>query len=419
MLGDLWGAGNPSYPTLPQPIPAPADAPEAAMTTSSDPVSLLRHLVAFPTVSQESNLPLLDWVQERLEASGAACRRTWNADRTKANLLATLGPLEPGGIVLSGHTDVVPATDQDWTVPPFVLTEAGARLYGRGTADMKGFIAVALALFPEIAKAPLRRPLHLALTYDEEVGCLGAGALVQDLVAHLPLPGLAWVGEPTSMQWVDSHKSIHLFRTRVVGRPAHSSQPHRGAGAIFGASRLIEELRRLGEQARARGESGGGEPRFDPPWTTVQVGQISGGTAVNILPGECTFLWEYRALPNEDPDGIRSEMERFAHEAVLPALREFAPEAEIETVELARVPPLRWPGPLGLEHLPGVRPGGSGSVSFATEGGFFQGVGIPTVVCGPGSIDQAHRPDEFVERQDLEACALALRALVEDLRAPL
>jgi len=381
--------------------------------------SLLRTLIAFETVSEESNLPLIDWVQGLLEEKGARCRRTWNSDRTKANLLATLGPAEPGGILLSGHTDVVPVVDQAWSFPPFDLTEQEGRLYGRGTADMKGFLAVVLSLVPEIAGSPLRRPLHLAFSYDEEVGCLGVGALVKDLTDHFPLPGLAWVGEPTSMQVVDSHKSIHLFRTRVVGRPAHSSQPHRGAGAIFGAARMIEALWRKGQAAREATANDPAAARFDPPWTTVQVGQIVGGTAVNILPGECTFQWEYRALPDEDPDAIRAEIERFAQQEVLPALREFAPEADIETREMARVPPLRWPGPSGMRGLPGVRPGGSGSVSFATEGGFFQAAGIPTVICGPGSIDQAHRPDEFVEWGDLEACTEALRALLRTELSPL
>ncbi len=418
------------------------------------PREMLARLVAFPTVSRDSNLPLVDWVEDYCTAWGAECRRTWNDDGTKANLLATLGPTSsgpaspapasardpgdprdpggrggsggpgwtPGGVVLSGHTDVVPVDGQPWSTDPFTLVERDGRLFGRGTADMKGFLAVVLALVPEFAGAGLRRPLHLALSYDEEVGCLGVGRMVDDLVARYPRPGVAWVGEPTSMQVVGAHKAVNAFRTRVKGRPAHSSQPHRGAGAIFGAARLMEGLRSLGEERRRQGEEegvAGAGAGFEPPWTTVQVGTVEGGTALNILPAECTFVWEYRSLPGEDPSEILEGMEALAREEVLPGLREFAPEAEIVTETLARVPPLRaeptGPAEALLRSLPGVRAGGAGVVSFATEGGSFQAAGISTAVCGPGSIDQAHRPDEFIEASELDACARALRGLLSYL----
>jgi acetylornithine deacetylase len=410
-------------------------------------VEILEHLVAFPTISRDSNLPLVDWVEIYLTAWGARCRRTWNDEGTKANLLATFGPDAPGGVVLSGHTDVVPVEGQEWSSDPFTLVERDGKLYGRGAADMKGFLAVVLGLVPEIAAISLQRPLHLAFSYDEEVGCLGVGRMVTDLVDRFPLPSVAIVGEPTSMEVVRAHKSVNAFRTRVTGQAAHSSQPHRGASAILGAARLLEELRCIGVENRRRAEEGeaGGEPAgegFDPPWTTVQAGMIQGGTALNILPAECTFVWEYRALPDEDASRILSRMEAFAREAVLPELREFAPEAKVVMETLARVPPLRpeaqRPDARAVEvadsgeggeesgrvqerrgaraedlvrRLPGVRPGGTGAVSFATEGGTFQAAGISTVVCGPGSIDQAHRPDEFIALSQLEACADALRGL--------
>jgi acetylornithine deacetylase len=414
-----------------------------AARVRSTPTEMLERLVAFPTVSRDSNLPLVDWAEEYLTAWGARCRRTWNREGTKANLLATLGPDAPGGVVLSGHTDVVPVDGQDWASDPFVLVEREGRLFGRGAVDMKGFLAVALSLVPEFAGIALRRPVHLALSYDEEVGCLGVGRMVDDLVANFHLPEVAIVGEPTSMQVVRAHKSVNTFRTRVTGRAAHSSQPHRGAGAILGAARLIEELRRIGAERRERAEGrelpgpggiheGAGEAAagagFEPPWSTVQVGVIQGGTAMNILPAECTFSWEYRTLPDEDPTVIAARMEAFAGEEVLPDLQEFAPEAEILTEVLAQVPPLR-PEHAGsgavvgraevagraeamVRSLPGTRPGGRGAVSFATEGGTFQAAGISTVVCGPGSIDQAHRPDEFIAVSELEACVVALRGLL-------
>jgi len=374
------------------------------------PVEMIAKLVAFPTVSDQSNLDLIDWVEGWLTAHGARCRRTWDTERRKANLFATIGPDTAGGIVLSGHSDVVPVAGQDWHSDPFRVVQRDGKLYGRGTADMKSFLAIALALVPEFAARPLRRPIHLALSYDEEVGCFGVGGLLDDVVANLPRPALAVVGEPTSMRLVTGHKSIAAFRTRVTGRPAHSSQPHRGAGAILAAGRLIEFLWRIAEEKRASPD-----PRFDPPWTTVQVGVIEGGTAINILPADCSFLWENRALPGEDPDEIRRRLEAFAREEVLPALREFAPEAEIVTEPLASVPPLSPETEGAAETLVRRLTGANESrmVSFATEGGLFQQAGISTVICGPGSIDQAHQPNEFIALEQVEAGTAFLRRLAD------
>jgi acetylornithine deacetylase len=373
------------------------------MTTLNS-IDLLTRLVAFPTVSRDSNLPLIDWVEEYLERFGARCRRTLNAEGTKANLFAAIGPDAPGGVVLSGHTDVVPVDGQDWHTDPFELTERDGLLYGRGTCDMKGFAAVFLSRLASLDTAAMDKPLYLALSYDEEVGCLGIDRMVDDALAHFARPEFAIIGEPTTMQVVRAHKSINVFRTVVTGKAAHSSQPHRGAGAILAAGRIIEHLEAIGRSRRAAaGESG-----CEPPWTTVQVGTIRGGTAVNILPAHCEFLWEYRSLPDEDPELIIQAMQAFIEREVLPDLREFAPEASVETTPIARVPPL-MPGPeergeqwvLGLR---GVREGGSGQVSFATEAGSFQRAGISSVVCGPGSINQAHQPNEFIDPAELERC---------------
>ncbi len=374
---------------------------------------MLTRLVAFPTVSRDSNLPLIDWVEEYLERYRARCRRTWNAEENKANLFAAIGPDAPGGVVLSGHTDVVPIDDQDWHTDPFELTERDGLLYGRGSADMKGFSAVFLSRLASLNTAAMAKPLYLALSYDEEVGCLGIDRMVDDALAHFARPDFAIIGEPTSMQIVRAHKSINVFRTVVTGQAAHSSQPHRGAGAILAAGRIIEHLEGIGRSRReAAGDSG-----CEPPWTTVQVGTIRGGTAVNILPAHCEFLWEYRGLPDEDPELIIAAMQTFIDEEVLPDLREFAPGASVETTPIARVPPLlpdpeakaeRW-----VQSLEGVRDGGSGAVSFATEAGSFQRAGISSVVCGPGSIDQAHQPNEFIDPAELTRC----EAMIDDVFA--
>ena len=306
--------------------------------------------------------------------------------------------------MLSGHTDVVPVDGQDWHTDPFVVTEKDGLLYGRGTSDMKGFAAVFLARLNELDIRRMSRPLYLALSYDEEIGCLGIDRMVDDALDHFQMPAYAVIGEPTTLRIVRAHKSINVFRTTVTGQAAHSSQPHRGAGAIFAAARIIEHLRQIGEERRAAAADSG----FEPPWTTVQAGLINGGTAVNILPSECQFLWEYRGLPTEDPDEIAQRIDAFVRAEVLPGLREFAPSARIETDTVARVPPLipdpearaeSWVG-----SLPGVRRGGSGEVSFATEAGSFQRAGISSVVCGPGSIDQAHQPNEFIDPEELTRC---------------
>lgn len=375
-----------------------------------NPRELIARLVSFPTISERSNLGLIDWAEGYLSAHGARCRRTMNEEGTKANLFATIGPEVAGGVVLSGHSDVVPVEGQSWSSDPFVVTERNGRLYGRGTADMKSFLAIAMALAPEFAARPLRRPIHIAMSYDEEIGCLGVASMIQDIMANLPPPGLVIIGEPTSMRLVTGHKGVNLFRTRVIGRAAHSSQPHRGAGAILAAGRLIDYLWRLGEEQRQQRD-----PRFEPPWTTVQVGLIEGGTAVNILPAECSFFWEYRNLPSQDSSAIRKLFEDYCEREVLPGLREFAPEARIETEAVALVPPLAQEEDGAAEALVRRLTGAneSAAVSFATEGGLFQRAGLSTVVCGPGSIDQAHQPDEYIELEQIEACIAFMRRLAD------
>ncbi len=376
------------------------------------PQEMLAVLVGFDTTSRSSNLALIDWVEAYLAEYGVACRRSYDDSGGKANLLATIGPSVEGGIVLSGHTDVVPVDGQDWTSDPFRLSARGGRLYGRGTADMKAFSAIALALLPDFLERPLRRPIHLALSYDEEIGCIGVPRLIDDLTANLPRPGLVVVGEPTEMRVVNAHKGVAGYVTRIHGKAAHSSQPHRGGNAIVAAARLIGELREMAEERKAAADPASG---FEPPYTTFGIGVIQGGSALNIVAEHCQFQWEFRRVPGDPAEAILERYERFAREVVLPELRAHAPDAEIVTEPLAAVPPLA-PEQEGaaetlLKRLTGANQ--AHVVSYGTEGGLFQEAGLSTVVCGPGSIDQAHQADEFIEAGQLELCAEVLLKLAD------
>lgn len=374
------------------------------------PVQMIERLIAFDTTSAKSNLALIDFAADYLKGHGVASRRTANAEGTKANLFATLGPEVAGGVVLSGHTDVVPVEGQPWTSDPFRIAERDGRLIGRGTADMKSFLAIALALAPEFLAAGLKRPIHLALSYDEEVGCLGVQSLIADVTANLPPPAMVIIGEPSSMQIATAHKSIYGFKTSITGKEAHSSQPHRGGSAILAAGELIHFLGRLAAERRAAAMP---ESPFTPPYTTINVGLIDGGAALNIIPRHCSFTWEFRTLPEEDPAAIAASFTAFAEREVLPALREFAPDAAIQTEALAAVPPLRPEQDGAAEALVRQLTGANRTiaVSYASEGGMFQDAGFSTVICGPGSIDQAHQPDEYIELSQVTACVDLLRKL--------
>jgi acetylornithine deacetylase len=378
---------------------------------SFTPRRLIERLVGFDTVSAKSNLDLIDFVERYLAGHGVASRRSYDAGREKANLFATLGPERPGGVVLSGHTDVVPVEGQPWDGDPFAVTERDGRLYGRGTADMKSFLAAALALVPEALAAGLRKPLHLALSYDEEVGCFGAEVMIADIKANLPPPAIVIIGEPTSMRLVNAHKGGAGFETRITGKEAHSSQPHRAASAITAAAELIGLIMEMAEEKRRDGPRAG---RFEPPYTTFNVGTIEGGSALNIVPRHAGFTWEFRTVPGDDGEVILARFNRFAEEQVLPRLRRTAPEAAIETETLSWVPGLRPETDSPAEDLVRFLTGSNRTevVSYATEGGLFQEAGMSTVVCGPGSIDQAHRPNEFIEVAQVDDCTAFLRNLI-------
>ncbi|RMF14782.1 MAG: acetylornithine deacetylase [Alphaproteobacteria bacterium] len=371
----------------------------------------IERLVRFPTVSSESNLDLIAAVEAHLTGLGFSCRRFQNEAGDKANLLASIGPPERAGVMLSGHTDVVPVEGQAWSHDPFDPWWVDDRLHGRGTADMKGFLGLLLGLAPEMAARPLTMPIHLAFSYDEEVGCAGVRSLVRHLAALETKPRFALVGEPTGMRVVDAHKGIRVIRTLVRGRPGHSSAPARGINAIAIAARMIAFL---AEEA-ARIASRENDARFDPPHTTINVGRIEGGSAVNIIAEHAVFEWEFRPLPGSDPDAPLKALRRFAEQELprLPGLN--AEKAEIRFEEVAAAPALDAGPNAQAERLIMKLLGANRTeaVAFTTEAGLFQHVaGVPAIVCGPGEIEQAHQPDEFVALDQLARSERLLRRLI-------
>lgn len=376
------------------------------------PREMLARLVAFPTVSRDSNLPLIDFVEEHLRGHGVSACRVPSDEGAKENLYATIGPMVPGGVVLSGHTDVVPVDGQPWDTDPFELTARDGRLHGRGACDMKAFCAIALSLVPEMKR--LKRPIHLALSYDEEVGCLGAPRMIRELQARVPPPAAVIVGEPTEMRVMTAHKGIAVFRTVVTGHEAHSSQTHRGVSAVMTAARLITWL---DDQARARRAGTPPGSGFEPPFTTVHVGMVQGGTAINIISRRCEFSWDVRSIPGDDPAALAAELQRHAEANLLPEMRRIAAEAGVETEALVSAPPLRDEPESAAAALAKTLTGQTttGKVPFSTEAGQFQEAGLPAVVCGPGSIDQAHQPNEYITVAQLEAGEAFLQRLIAHL----
>ncbi len=380
--------------------------------------ALLARLVAFDTTSRLSNMELVGWVTNLLDAHGMRYEILPNADGTKANLYATIGGDGPGGVVLSGHTDVVPVDGQEWSSDPFTLTDRDTRYYGRGTSDMKGFIACALAILPDLARARLSRPVHFAFSYDEEIGCLGVRPMLAHIKEHLPLPGLVIVGEPTDMSVVNAHKAIRSFRVEVTGLESHSSQTDQGVNAIVYAAEMIQFLTGIAEEMRERGDPSG---RFTPPYSTLSVGRIEGGTATNIVPRKCWFTFEHRTVPSQDAGEIAARLAAFAEEQLLPRMRAVHAAADIRIVNLAQAPALAAQDEVSPLETAVMMLAGTNemkAVSYATEAGLFQEIGIPTLICGPGSILQAHKPDEWVEKSQLVACEGFLRRLVGYISEP-
>ncbi len=391
-------------------------ASDSSATAIEQTKAILADLIAFPTVSADSNLDLIDYAANRLDACGAEVFVSHDDGGSKANLFATIGPERADGIVLSGHTDVVPADTAEWASDPFAMRETDGRLYGRGACDMKGFVAAALAMAPQFASTNLARPVHVSLTYDEEVGCLGAQQLVAELARRNIRPTAAIIGEPTDMRIIEGHKGCYEYTTEFTGRAGHGSEPDRGVNAIEYAVRYVARLLELGDELKRRPPP---ESRYEPPWTTVQVGRIAGGSARNVIAAHCAVDWEMRPVDTRDADHVKAKLAAFCRDELLPRMRAGAPEAEIRTRVIAEVGSLEVMPDNEARTLVAELTGchDADVVSFGTEAGLFQDLGAAAVVCGPGSIAQAHKPDEFVAVTQLQACLDMLDGLNNKLRA--
>ena len=377
--------------------------------------AILEQLIAFDTTSRVSNLALISHVEALLGGLGIASHRVMNAEGTKANLYATLGPMAAGGVVLSGHTDVVPVDGQNWTSDPWTLTQRGDRFYGRGTCDMKGFLALALAAAPDILAARLERPVHLAFSYDEEVGCLGAPSMIRELVRNLPAPMAVIVGEPTNMEVVTGHKGISSWIVNVTGHEAHSSLTHLGVSANMVAVRLMQKLADIADQLERQGDPQSG---FVPPHATLTIGQIQGGTAVNILAGKCSFVFDLRTPPGQNPEAIVAPFLALAASEDARIKAQFG-DAGVSVVRRSKTPCLVPDPDSPAEHLARRLAGDNGPprmVPYAAEAGQFQEAGFSTIICGPGSIEQAHQPDEYLEIAQWLRGAGFMERLIEALR---
>ncbi|MDP2079809.1 MAG: acetylornithine deacetylase [Pseudotabrizicola sp.] len=385
------------------------------MTQRLSPRQILDRLVAFPTVSRDTNLPLVDWVETYLASHGITAHRHWNEDRTKAGLFAHVGPMEPGGVILSGHTDVVPVDGQDWTSDPWTVTERDGRIYGRGTCDMKGFDALSIWALVEGQARGVRRPLQIALSYDEETGCMGAPPLIASLQAAFPKADLAIIGEPSRMKAVNGHKGGAGYRVHVRGFEVHSSLLPQGVSAIMEAARLIMWANDRNAENRAKPASAVAA-LFDPPCTTLHTGMISGGTAHNITAADCRYVMEFRVVPGESPEdwcqAFEAEVEQLR--AAMQAVR---PEADVLLERFFDVPPLVPEAQGTAEALVRRLTGDNAThvVSYGTEAGHFQAAGISSVVCGPGDIAQAHQADEYLELSEFHAGQAFMEKLLADL----
>lgn len=376
---------------------------------SPEVLAMIERLLAFPTVSRDSNLGLIEWVRDYLAGMGVQSRLTYDASRKKANLFATLGEGKKPGIVLSGHTDVVPVDGQAWDTDPFKASIRHGRIHGRGAADMKGFIATALALTPKFLAADMDSAVHFALSYDEEVGCLGVNGLIADLAEIGLKPAACIVGEPSMMRPIIAHKGMDRFRCCVRGREAHSSYTTLGVNSIEYAARIIVFIRQIADrmaQLQTRNHD------FTVPYTTLQTGTIRGGLAPNIVPKDCEFHFEVRATPDVAVDALYQEIQAFAA-TLLPEMRRVEPAAAIDFEWLGSAPGLSMRESDAIVQLAAAlaRTKPAGAVSYGTEAGLFQRAGIPTVVCGPGSIEQAHRPNEYVELDQIAQCEAFLMSL--------
>jgi acetylornithine deacetylase len=363
---------------------------------------ILERLVAFDTTSHKTNIPLILYVEDYLREHGVASYLVPTDDGQKASLFATIGPDHAGGIALSGHTDVVPVDGQAWDTDPFKLTVKDDRYYGRGASDMKGFLACVLAAVPRFNAKPLAKPIHIAFSYDEEIGCLGVRPMIADLGTRLPMPRVVIVGEPTEMRVVDAHKGPVRWQVEIAGRAAHSSMAHLGVNAITYAGMILGELQHIESDLKANLQ----DPRFEPPYPTLQVTTIEGGTASNIVPVSCRFGFEIRSMPGLDIAAVEARLNRYIERVCMPQMRTTAPEAGITVTRKNYVPPFGSSEGSEAVALALALAGQNETfaVSYATEAGLFQDAGAPSVVCGPGSIAQAHTANEWIAASELEKC---------------
>ncbi len=384
-------------------------------TPLSDAKSILAKLVSFDTISANTNIPCAEFVRDYLAEHGVEAKLLPSDDGIHANLFATIGPMGNGGIAFSGHMDVVPVAGQPWDTDPFALTERDGKLYGRGTCDMKGYLACVLALVPEMKRRNLSLPLHIVFSYDEEVGCTGVKPMIAEFGKTLPIPAIVLVGEPTLMTVVDAHKGGYRYRTEITGQAAHSSKPQLGASAIFAAADLAMELRRIEERFKTRTFN----PRFDPPYSSISIGSIKGGVAHNIIPPFCEMNFGIRALPGLDIPALIKEYDDYAQNVVLPPMREISADCAIVTTQMGLLPAFS-----SGENSPAtslaMRFAGQNetfAVAYGTEASHFQAAGCSSVVCGPGSIDQAHQANEFVDIAELDRCLGYLTRVIDSVSA--
>ncbi|UYV36526.1 acetylornithine deacetylase [Rhodobacteraceae bacterium D3-12] len=376
----------------------------------------LARLIAFPTVSSDSNLEMIAHLAGVLELCGARVEVQHDESGTKANLLATIGPEGDGGIMLSGHSDVVPVDEQTWQSDPFEMVEHDGKLFGRGTCDMKGFIAACLAIAPRFAEVKPTRPIHFAFTHDEEVGCIGAGHLVQMLQDKGLRPAMAIIGEPTEMRIIEGHKGCNEYTTHFHGLAGHGSAPEMGVSAVEYAVRYVGRILELKDQLRARAPEGS---RFEPPWTTINVGGLHGGVAHNVIAENAWVEWDMRPVQRGDAEFVKADLRAYCDEVLLPAMQKVHPDARIETEVIGEVEGLTPMEENEARRVVAELTGANtaGLVPFGTEAGIFQTFGMDVVVCGPGSIEQAHKPDEFIAIEQLGACLEMLEKLVARVAA--
>ena len=389
------------------------NAPNASAPRLST-AELLSRLVSYDTTSRNSNLELIGFVREYLDAHGIPYRVSTDATGQKANVHAIIGPQEAGGVALSGHVDTVPVDGQAWSADPFTLRRANGRLYARGSADMKGFVSACLAAVPDFKAKKLARPLHLFISYDEEVGCQGAQRLIEDLDASGLKPSLCVVGEPSGMQPILAHKGKLNLRVRVSGLPGHSSEPDKGVNAIQAAG---EAIAYIAAEARRLAKEGPFQDGFDPPHTTIHVGTIAGGTILNIIPERCEFIMEWRNVPGDDTTRHVQRLRDFVSRTIEPAMHAVNRNTGFDFEVLTTMPGLSLDPDHPLTDIVKQLTGSNstGKVSYGTEGGYYQNTGIPTIICGPGHIAQAHQPDEWIAQDQLDACDVFIRRLADRL----